>query len=181
MPVAGSNYAEGTVTVEGRTLKSKSNVTAEINGRKATTIVKVIEKPEEDRNIPIKIAIRDEDYGNFRARWADHEGKPNLLLISARHKSLARYLGPAEQNFPGQDEPWFRVILAEIVAESVCRKSLVMESKERPWEFAWSDLREPYIIADDVLAKMQRRLRDFVAVAHSIMLSDNDIKAAERM
>jgi hypothetical protein len=176
VPVAGSNYATGIITVEGRTLKSKSNITAEINGRKATTIVKVIEKPEEDRNIPIEIQIRDEDYGNFRARWADHEGKPNLLLISARHKSLARYLGPAEQKFPGQVAPWFRVILAEIVAESVCRKSLVMESKERPWEFAWTDLKEPYVIADDVLAKMQKRLRDFVADAHSIMLSDNDIQ-----
>ena len=73
------------------------------------------------------------------ARWADHEGKPNLLLVSARHKSLSRYLGP-EPDFEGQISAHFRVILAEIVAESVCRKSLTLEAKERTWEFRWADL-----------------------------------------
>jgi hypothetical protein len=34
-------------------------------------------------------------------------------------------------------------------------------------------------IADEVLASMQKRLRDFVANAHSVMLSDQEIKAAD--
>lgn len=177
-PVAGTNYAEGTVTVEGRTLKSKTTIIAEVNGRRATTLVKVVDKPKQDRTVPIEFEIRDEDYGNFRARWADHEGKPHLLLISAKHKSLARYLGPENENFPGQDTPLFRVLIAEIVAESVCRKALTMEAKERPFDFPWADLKEADLIADDVLAKMQQRLRQFVADAHSIMLSDLEIKAA---
>jgi hypothetical protein len=125
-PIAGSNYAEGFVTVEGRTLKSKAELNAEVNGRTATTTVKVIAKSEEDRGIPIQIQIRDEDYGNYRATWAKHEGKPNLLLISARHKSLVRYLGAAPE-FSGQDTPLFRLLIAEIVAECVCRKALVLE------------------------------------------------------
>ena len=173
-PVAGSNYAEGTVVVEGRTLKAKTTVSAKVNGRTAETSVKVIDKPEETPSIPIRIEIRDEDFGNFRSRWADHEGKPHLLLISARHKSLCRYLGPFP--FAGLHSPLFRLLTAEIVAESVCRKALTMEAKERPWDFRWADLKEDYLIADDVLAKMQQRLRNLVAEVHSVMLSDREVK-----
>jgi len=80
--------------------------------------------------------------------------------------------------FQGQNSPLFRVLLAEIVAESVCRKSLTLESKERTWEFRWADLKEDYLIADDVFAKFQRLMRDFVADAHAIMLSDQEVKKA---
>jgi len=82
VPVAGSNYATGTVMVQGRKLHAKSQVRASVNNRETTTIVKVVQKPPET-GIPIRIELRPEDYGNFRARWADHEGKPHLLLVSA--------------------------------------------------------------------------------------------------
>src|SRR5207249_2390977 len=124
--------------------------------------------------VPIRIQIRDEDYGNFRARWADHEGNPNLLLVSAQHKSVSRYLG-AGPEFAGQNSPLFRVLLAEIVAESICRKSLILESKERTWEFRWADLKEDHLIADDVFAKVQQRIRAFVADAHMIMLGEYEL------
>jgi hypothetical protein len=177
IPVADSNYAEGVVVVEGRTLKARTTISAEVNGRSATTSLRVIDKPEENESIPIKFEIRDEDYGdNFRARWADREGKPHLLLISARHKSLSRYLGPPPR-FPGQDTPLFRVLIAEIVAENVCHKALTMEAKQRPWDFRWADLKEDYLIADDVRASMQKRMRNFLAEAHSIMLGDQEISA----
>ena len=91
---------------------------------------------------------------------------------------MKRAVGPENENFPGQDAPLFRVLIAEIVAESVCRKALTMEAKERPWDFRWADLKEDNLIADDVLAKMQQRLRQFVADAHSVMLSEQEIKAA---
>jgi len=70
------------------------------------------------------------------------------------------------------------VLIAEIVAESVCRKALMMEAKQRPWDFtSWANERDPYMIADAVLVSFQQRLRDFVAEAHSIMLSDQDVRA----
>ncbi len=174
VPVVGSNYARGGVVVQGRKLNAKAEINASVNGRGTATKVKVVQRPPET-TIPIKIELRDEDYGNFRAKWADHEGKPHLLLVSARHKSLSRYLGPAP-DYEGQDAAHFRVLLAEIVAESVCRKSLTLESKERTWEFRWADLKEDYLIADDVLAKLQQRIRDFVADAHAIMLSDAEVR-----
>lgn len=173
VPIAGSNYAQGTIVVQGRKLHAKATVHVEANGRAADASVKVVQQPPE-AGAPIKIQLRDEDYGNFRARWADHEGEPNLLLVSSRHKSIARYLGPPPA-FEGQDLPLFRVLLAEIVAESVCRKSLTLESKERTWEFRWADLKEDYLIADDVFAKFQQRMRDFVADAHEIMLPNSEL------
>lgn len=173
-PVSGSNYAVGAAVVLGRKLHSAAHISAFVNGRTASTQVRVVQQPPEE-GIPVRIELRDEDYGKFRARWADHEGKPNLLLVSARHKSLSRYLGPPP-TFDGQNSALFRVLLAEIVAESVARKALVMESKERTWEFRWADLKEDHLIADDVFAHLQQRIRDFVADAHAIMLSDADVR-----
>jgi hypothetical protein len=179
VPIAGTNYAQGSVVVQGRKLHARASIRAEVNGRVAETSVRVVQQPPE-AGAPIRIQLRDEDYGNFRARWADHEAEPNLLLVSARHRSLSRYLGPAPE-FEGQNAALFRVLLAEIVAESVCRKSLTLESKERTWEFRWADLKEDYLIADDVFAKFQQRMRDFVADAHEIMLNDSEvIKATEQ-
>lgn len=173
-PVTGSNYALGSVIVQGRRIGARSGIEALVNGRRATTQVTVIDKPQEP-GIPFKIELSDEDFGSFRAMWADREGKPHLLKISARHKSLSRYLGPSP-DYEGQDAPHFRVLLAEIVAEAVCRKALSLESKERTWEFRWADLKEDTLIVDDVLAKLQQRVRSFVADAHSIMLSDTELR-----
>lgn len=174
VPVAGSNYARGTVIVQGRKIHAKSELKGTVNNREAKTIIQIVQQPPEE-GASIEIKLRDEDYGNFRARWADHEGKPNLLLVSARHRSIARYLGPSPE-FRGQNSPLFRVLLAEIITESVCRKALTLESRERTSDFRWADLREDHLIADDVFAKLQQRIRDFVADAHVIMLSDSEVE-----
>ncbi len=173
IPITGSNYARGEVVVQGRKLNAKAQISATVNGSKAETLVKVLQKPPE--GIPLRFELKDEDFGNFRARWSDSEGQPNLLLISAQHKSLSRYLGPAPK-FEGQNEPHFRVILAEIIAEAVCGKSLELECKERAWDFRFADLKDDHVIANEVRARMQRRLRDFVADAHAIMLSAAELK-----
>jgi hypothetical protein len=174
VPVAGSNYARGTVVVQGRKLQARADITAEVNGRTATAAVKVVQQPPET-GAPIEIKIVEEDFGNFRAQWAFHERKPNLLLISARHKSISRYLGPSPE-FHGQNSPVFRLLLAEIVAESICRKSLQLECRERSADFRFADLADDAVIADTVLAHLHRRLRDFVADAHAIMLSDAEVR-----
>jgi len=172
-PVSGTNFALGEVVIEGRRLKKNSIlVTAKYNGIEATTRVKIVQKEESKVNIEIKLV--DEDFGNFRAMWAIDEGKPNLLKISSRHNSISRYLGQPP-DFLGQDSPHFKLLLAEIVAESVCRKALSLESKAHPWEFRLSDLREDYLIVDDVMARLQKRIRDFAEGAHKIMLKDSEI------
>jgi hypothetical protein len=177
LPVEGTNYAEGLVTVEGRTLKSSAQITATLNGATANTTVKVVERAESGAAVAFE--LRDQDFGeNFRALWADREGKPNLLLISARHDSLKRYLGDPEKDYPGQNSPLFRVLLAEIVAESVCRKALRLEARERPFDFRWADMGKPEEIVDDVFFQFQQRQREFLARAHEIMLGQEELTAA---
>jgi hypothetical protein len=172
-PIANSNFARGDVLIQGRRLNGKTTISAAINGREASTEVRVVQK--EKQGIPMKIEPRDEDFNNFRAVWADHEGKPNVLLVSARHKSLSRYLGPGP-DFEGQNKPVFRLLLAEIVAECVCRRVLELDAKNHPWDFRLADLKDDNIIVNTVLARLHAGIRDFVAEAHSIMLADTELK-----
>jgi hypothetical protein len=170
IPVPGTNYALGEVTIKGRCLiKGSATITASINGDKAVAAVKITQREEE--GVKIKIELRDEDFGNFRALWAEYEGKPNLLLISARHDSIRRYLtyNPELKEWTGDKEPHFRILLAEIVTESICRKALTLEAKARAWEFKFADLKDDHIITHAVLAQLQRRIRNFAAIAHRVM------------
>lgn len=171
VPVPGTNYAVGDVTIRGRRLiKEAVTITASINGDKAIAKVKVTQK--EEKGVKISIELRDEDFGNFRALWAEREGKPNLLLISARHESIKRYLKRNSETgeWEGDKTLHFRILLAEIVTESVCRKSLILEATDRAWEFKFADHKADNLIADAVLVQLQKRVRNFAAIAHSIML-----------
>ena len=176
-PILSSNFAYGEVVVEGRRLNAKANIKAILDSLEANTKIKVIQKPE--RKIPFEIKLVEKEMGNFRAQWAVSEGKPYLLEISALHDSIKRYLG-APPDFEGQNLPLFKILLSEIVAESVCRKSLILESKERAWEFRWADERDDFVIADRVVGELQRRLKEFTPVAHSIMLSDREFVKAKQ-
>ena len=172
VPVEGSNYAIGEVSVQGRRLQSKAvEITASINGDKTITKVKVTQKDES--GVPIKFKIVSRPLGIYRAAWSVQE--PNLLEISATHDSIKRYLGPAP-NYSGQEEPYFRVLLAEIIAESVCRRALELEVKNKPWDFKDDFVGSPEIVVNTVLSHIQRRMRDFVAIAHSVMLGTTEIE-----
>ena len=173
VPVEGSNYAVGEVTIQGRRLKEKNvEITAAINGDKAITKVKVTQKDES--GIPLRFELVPKNLGGvYRAMWSIQN--PNLLEISATHDSIKRYLSP-EPPYKGQEEPHFRVLLAEIIAESVCRKALELEVKTKPWDFKDEFTGSPEVIVTTVLTHLQRRMRDFVATAHSIMLNVTDIK-----
>lgn len=175
VPIANSNFARAEVSVRGRRLNSTSTIMASANGRQASARVRVIQK--EKAGVPLDFDIRDEDFSNFRAIWADHEGHPNLLLISARHASVSRYLGPGPE-FPGQDSPLFRLLLAEIVAESVCRKVMQLDTRQHPWDYRLADLKDDFLIFDTVVARLHGRIRDFIADAHAVMLDDADLKRA---
>ena len=177
-PVAGTNYALAECPVRGKRLKAKTVVRASVNGYEASAEVKVIERSEDRAGPRIQIELCNEDFGNFRAQWGDHEGRPNVLRIAGRHASLARYLGaPGEGgNFPHQESPLYRVLLAEIVAEAVCRKSLRLEARERPWDFRWADLKDDFVISDTVVSQLKRRLREFLPIAHRAMVEPRDAK-----
>jgi len=172
-PEDGKGFAVGTILVEGRSLNGKGTVIAEIGGHTAKTQVKVVERMQPGS--PIRIHPVDEDFVGFRARWADKEGRPNELLVAARDKAIARYIGPAERGWPGQRSPLFRAVLAEIVAESTCRRVLERDAEQRPWQFGWADLGKDHLIAGDVIVRLQRLLRDFLADAHALAVTTAEI------
>jgi hypothetical protein len=172
IPLEGSNYAIGEVVVQGRRLQSKAvEITASINGDKAITKVKVVQK--DDSGVPLKFKIVSKPLGIYRAAWSAQE--PNLLEISAVHDSIRRYLGPAP-DYSGQEKPYFHVLLAEIIAESVCRRALELEVKTKPWDFKDDFIGNPEVVVTTVLTHLQKRMRDFVGTAHSIMLGLTEIE-----
>jgi hypothetical protein len=172
VPVEGSNYAVGEVVVQGRRLVGKPvEITSSINGDKASAGVKVIQKDESGVSLEFKIVSKN--LGVYRAAWV--LDKPNLLEISATHDCIKRYLGP-EPDYAGQDQPHFRVLLAEIVAERICMKALEKEVLSRPWDFKNDFTGSPEIVLTTVSAHLQKRMRDFVSTAHCCMLETAEIK-----
>ena len=165
-PISGTNYAEGTITVQGRRLQAKGTITASVNDRSTTTQVKVIQERDED-GPAIKIEIVPEDFGAYRAKW-DTPKQPNLLLISARHQSVSRYLGPSPE-FDGQNLPMFKILLAEIVAENVARKILEERAAQTPEEFDGLEV-------DQFYAQHNKLMKEFTPIAHQVQLSDVDLK-----
>src|SRR5690606_23186467 len=79
---------------------------------------------ESDPKVEFKFLDRDKFAGGRRFQWdLDEE---NLLLIAARHETLARVLGPVDEDvqWPGQNAPQTRAILAEITAEAYVARRL---------------------------------------------------------
>jgi len=142
VPVEGSNFAYSDIVIEAKRLVDKPlSLSVNLNEHIAKTKVKIIQK--EEKGPEIKIEITDEDFGNYRATWAVREGKPNLLKVSAKHPSLKRYLG-ASPNYPGQNTNIFKSVLAEVVAESVCRRALQLETEHYGWKFNWADKQKTF-------------------------------------
>lgn len=167
-PISGAQYAEGYVIIQGRKLGAKGKITAKVHGRVAQTEVKVIAK-ESEEGIPIDINIRDEDYGNFRAKW-DRPDNPNLLLISARHDSLKRYLGP---EFNGQNTPHFRLLVAEIVSENIVYKILEKLEEQTPGEYADLNIGKFYALHN-------MYMREFTPIAHETQLSKQELQTIKQ-
>ena len=105
----------------------------------------------------IVIKLEDVDHGALRYRW-----NRNVLEIGARHPSLKRYLGPKSEQYPGQDELHFRVLLAEVVAEALCSRRLQGNIESNPGDFegmAW----------DDYYRHFARMMSEFLPKAHGLM------------
>ena len=104
----------------------------------------------------IKIELHDIDLVNQRYRW-----RANVLEIAARHPSLSRYLGDKAERFPGQDEPHFRLLLAEIVSDAVCAQMLSHTIEDHPEDYEDADWVDYY-------ADYSKLMTRFLPVAHSV-------------
>jgi len=157
--------AVGTGRIEGRQLNAKGTLRATVGRKVTSAAVQVIHK--EGKGPPIKIEVAPEYWGNQRARWDAPEGY--LLKIAGYHESVSRYLGHADHGFPGQDTPHFRVLLAEIVTESICERLLRLKEEKGHWGLD-RDVNAFY--------NEHRRLAGhFLPVAHRAMLSASELRA----
>ena len=134
----------------------------------ANTRVKVVEK-EEPPGVSIDIQLVPDPAGQWRAAW--DRDNPNLLKIYAEHPTLVRYLGSREQQYLGQDQPHFRVLLAEIVADKVVQRILEARAQANPRLFS-----EP----ERFFFLYSEEMTTFLPIAHKVMLSDRDVTRLKR-
>lgn len=123
LPDPSSRYLEGQIRVEGRAIGAEGTVRA--SGGDLVALCRAMVTRDED-GPSLRFEIRDSEAGPYRALWDDEEDprtgeSVRTLIIQARHPALNRYLGPAP-NFPGQNAPWAKLLVAEIVADNVCRE-----------------------------------------------------------
>ena len=67
----------------------------------------------------------------------------------------------------------FRVLLAEIVAELICRRAVREEARTRPADYSLGA--EIHVLADEMFVQMHRRFSQLVTLAHRVMLDDLEV------
>lgn len=126
-PSAQADVVEGVCQVEGRELGAKGTLSARLNDVSAECRVSVEQR---DEGLPdLKIQLTQKEPSIYRALFDPPEvdpGEQQTLLVFARHASLNRYLGEAP-DFPGQDQPEWKAVLAEVVTEAVVRRIITLK------------------------------------------------------
>jgi hypothetical protein len=154
--VPGTTYYECSVLVEGKPTEGKAQIKAEMEGRSSTARISVVRREEEGPELTFKLV--PESLGSaFRASW-DREN-PNRLLITTTHESIRRYLGKAEDGYPGQHSEAFRVLLAELIADNVCRRIVQEQARTIPMD------------VDQTYRSHNSLVLEFTPIAHKIQLA----------
>ncbi|OBG55773.1 MULTISPECIES: ATP-binding protein [unclassified Mycobacterium] len=115
----------GRVMVDPRVLGANAILTASLGDEVATCEVAVRER--EGGGPSLQIRIVDEVAGRYRA-YMDRADDVTVIKILGGHPAIRRYIGPGP-DFPNQDDPAARSVIAEIIAEQAAR--LVMEKKHK--------------------------------------------------
>ena len=129
-----------------------------MNGRQALVNLVTTTPP----GTGMSFGLEDIDLGNFRSKW-----KKDRLEIAARHPSLARYLGPKSEGFPGQEKRHFRVLLGEIVADAVCYRLLSQKIQANPEDYENADW-------DMFYFEFSQHMTRFLPIAHRLAVPDSE-------
>lgn len=113
----------GAVVIEPRELGSVTTLTAVLET--AVDECRVVVGKFEGDAPNVRIRIDPEEQGYFRAN-VKNEGGTTVFHILGGHKAIRRYLGPAPE-YPLQDSPQARAVIAEIIAGEAAR--FVLERK----------------------------------------------------
>ena len=147
----------GRAQVDPRVLGARGALTATLGESQAVCEVVVTQHDGGGPRIEIKIV--DEAQGRYRA-YVERVGEITMIKILGGHSAIKRYLGPGP-DFPHQDTPPARLVIAEIVAGEAAR--LVMERKYR----TTGDLDGPAFYSEHLLY-----LEKYLARCHRMMLAD---------
>ena len=161
VPSAEKGVAECRFAVKGQRENAFGTLTARVAGQE--TSIKLQTVPPKGSSISIK--VRDIDLGNQRYMWS---GNTLELQIAARHPSLSRYLGAESDDFPGQSERHFRLLLAEIVADAVCGKIIERREKVGLYDDEQQDWNQFY-------AEFSSLMTRFLPIAHKLVLPDAEV------
>jgi hypothetical protein len=157
--VPGTTYYQAALVVEGKKLHGKTQVIAETFGMRATCNLSVVAREEE--GVDLKFELVPYSLGqNYRAVWDRKE--PNKLLITTQHDSVSRYLGSEAEGYPGQHGDAFRVLLAEIISDNVCRRIVEEHAQALPHDF------DP----DKIYLLHNRLMKEFTPIAHRIQVPE---------
>jgi len=131
-------FLVGRVRIEARAMGAEGTIRATLGELRAECRV-MVRRDEEGPSL--QFSIEDKYAGKYRALWEDcvdpATGEVKRVLeIQGKHPALQRFLGDPP-DFPGQDTPSVRLLLAEIVADNVCREvarriDLLRQQDERP-------------------------------------------------
>jgi hypothetical protein len=140
-------------------LNARTEVVAEVGDRKAHCELKVVAREEEGVDLEFKL-VPFSLGKNYRAVW--DRKQPNKLLITTQHESISRYLGFDSEGYPGQHGQAFRVLLAELISDNVCRRIVEEHARSLPHEL-------------DVYVLHNRLMKEFTPIAHRVQLSEAEI------
>jgi hypothetical protein len=156
--VPGTTYYEAKLVVEGRKPNGKTKVIADLSETSAECDLRVAERDEE--GVDLTFELVEHDLGaNYRAAWDRRE--PNKLNITTKHESISRCLGAPKMGWPGQNSEAFRVLLAELISDNVCRR--IVEAHARS---------QPDALDSDAVYRLHNGLmKEFTPIAHQTQLA----------
>jgi hypothetical protein len=117
-------YFEAIIVLEARAAHGMVNLTAYVGDTTAQATARVAKSSDSD-GTEFNIQVRDQEIGPYRALI---EG--NTIVIMGRHPAVRKVLGKPPE-FPQQDEPIGRAVIAEIVAFEITRKIVEAKYKTR--------------------------------------------------
>lgn len=158
--IFGRRLAIGAVKIAGLKAGGPINLSTVLQNKEIPTKIRVIPKRDFGQDFEIKIV--DEDIGDQRSVLVE-----NKLKINGRHENIKRYLGPGP-DFIGQDSIHFRLLMAELIADTVARRILELNAQKNVSGYRDMD-------ATGFYRKHRGFMNAFLEKAHRIQIPDNEI------
>lgn len=158
--IFGRRLAIGTVKIAGLKAGGPIKLSVTLQDKEISTKIRVIPKKDFGQDFEIKIV--DEDLGDQRSVLIE-----NKLKINGRHKNIKRYLGPGP-DFVGQDSIHFRLLMAELIADTVARRVLELNAQKNVAGYRDMD-------ATGFYRKHRGFMNSFLEKAHLIQIPGSEI------